>query len=204
VKQLNWNKIKAVSMVVVSLGLVTIGFQNCSKVGVQDLGSSADSKLDNDCLGCSPDGTGTAGGLPDDPDGNGNNGDDRPNTQPMDEEAVAVSLCLQKEGLQLAGPDVVDVAGNVSITSDLLNLVSDVHGNVKIHGKTAQAHAQQIELVGGNVLVCGLAVDNINDIKGNVILVNSKVANIHKVSGNVRLFANSEVGSVSAVNGNIR
>jgi hypothetical protein len=195
---MNWNKIKAISLMVVSLGFVTIGFQNCSKVGVQDLGSSSDSKIDTDCLGCTSDGTGTSGNLPDDPVEDG-----RPHTQPLDEEAVAVAQCLQKEGLQLAGPDVVDVAGNVSITSDLLNLVSEVKGNVKIHGKTDQAHAKQIEFVSGNILLCGLQVDSINEIGGNVILVNSKVANIHKINGNLRLF-HSEVGSASGVNGNIR
>ncbi|MGZ5280575.1 MAG: hypothetical protein ACXWC9_11555 [Pseudobdellovibrionaceae bacterium] len=203
-KQMNWNKIKAVSMVVLSLGFVSIGFQNCSKVGVADLGSSADSKLDaEDCPGCSPDAPGgsNSGGLPG--DGSGRDRDDgRPNNQPLNEEEVAVAQCLKKEGLVLSGPDAVDIKGNATISSDLINLVSFIYGNLKVIGKSANASAARIEHIHGNLLLCGVTVDSVEDVKGNLILVNSKVINIHKVGGNLRAFGASEVGSMSEIGGN--
>jgi hypothetical protein len=224
-KQLNWNHIKAASLIVLSLGFMSLGFQNCSKVGVADLGAAGDSsKLNNsDCAGCAVDPQGDGSGILPGDDHNGNSGipasanndggdsDDnhdgivnpgQPNSQPMDEESVAVAECLQHKGAYLSGPDIIDHNGNLQASADDLNLISDIKGNIKLQGKTAKAHVKKIEIIHGNVLICGMEVDSLENVKGNVRLVNSKVHNIDTVAGNLRLFGDSEVGSTKNIGGN--
>lgn len=214
-KQLNWNKIKAVSLIIGMLGFLSFGFQNCSKVGVEDLGSPSDaSKLDNNCVDC-----GGSGDLPDRPRTNGGNGGN--SKQPVNEEAAVVAQCLQQEGLLLTGPDIIDVRSSVTVTSDDINLISIISGSLKFIGKSPEAKGGIIEHVSSSVLLCGVDVEHVDDVGGTLTLVNSRVGNITRIKGSVRLFnshadkihdvgssvskhGESSVGSVSEVKGSIR
>lgn len=217
-KRLNWNHIKATGMIVLSLGFMSLGFQNCSKVGVADLGSAGDSaKLDNsDCAGCTVDPSGDGSGTLPGNDSSGNNGNTnsgnshngntdngQPNKQPLSEEAVAVAECLSHEGVFLSGPAVQHTGGDTQVRSDDITSISFVGGNLKLVGKTANAKAGTIDTVNGNVLLCGVEVDNLLGVKGNVVMVNSIVHNLDGVNGYVRANAASELGSYSNVNGTV-
>lgn len=227
----HWKKNHVLAFLAFSALILSFGFQNCSKVGVQDISSSQKSTGGPTGLGSDDElmdgGTGRVedededAGPVEDPIMVGNPGmptdpslppvpmnpTDEPliadeNDSRSETELVAICLGSKSKGA-LTGSEITNIRGNTVIESDLLTLIKDIRGNSVIRGKTDQASAKLIRDIRGNTLICGLSIDDMENIRGNVTLVNSTVQSLRNMRGNIRL-VNSEIQNTSDVRGNIR
>lgn len=216
-------KNQAISVIGILTIVVVFGFQNCSKVGVQDMEAGINGKL-------------SAGpvdpGLDIDPEllpqdenetpveigRNEERHEDKDKDKDCDKDALPEvdkdgvvskmptesnlrALCLKDATGGVSGPVIEQLRGITIVESDDLERIEDVRGIMVVRGKTANAKAKLIRNFRGALVVCGMQVEDIEDVRGNVVLVNSEVSHLKNGRGIVSLIDESSVGDVSDFRG---
>lgn len=213
-------KSKAVSAIGLLTVLMVFGFQNCSKVGVEDM-SSVNGKLATDGDGAvidpSDDSPSDDSKTPDiavgepmpgkdrdkDHDKDCDKDKDKDDMAKMPTETDLRALCLKEKSSGVAGPVVEQLRGIVVVESDVLERVEDIRGTMVIRGKTAGAKLKLLRNIRGAVVVCGMEVEDVDDTRGQLVLVNSKAAHVNNVRGNINLIE-SEIGDLQDFRGVIK
>lgn len=174
--------------------MMVFGFQNCSKVGVQDLPSASNSKVVNtanlDDQQTPP--------MPDDPDV-----DENGNVRNMPTDSNLKALCLKEKSGGISGPEISNLRGITVVESDDLTRVDDIRGVLIIRGKTAKAKAKMISNVRGAVVICGMDIEDVDDIRGQLVLVDSMVHHLNNARGRIDLLESSQIGDIKDFRGEI-
>jgi hypothetical protein len=203
-------------------------FQNCSEVGVSDLGSNTTqgkASVGNVDPAAEP-------SVPSDPSDDpappivknpGMDADKDCDDRDKDEDQIALEndprdlavVCLEasKDAVTLAdGSDVIrnlDDSGGKKvfvIQSHSLGQVSHNHGHLIIIGMGANAHIDSVEHGRGRTTICNMNVDSISDMRGRLDLMDTKATKISDAH-NIRMLR-SEIGNASILethgNGEIR
>ena len=172
-------------------------FQNCNKVQMKDVSSTAEK-------------TSGSGGAVEQQGGSGSGGgseeaDDEDDDQDL---MVACNNFAKNSGqaIKIAdGNSLIDLHGNTFIKADHLATVKGIYGNFHVIGLSATSSIDVLDSSYGNMIICGMDIKTIkNYTSGNLIIVQGDVGSIDGFHGNLRLIGGTITGSVKNVTGNLR
>lgn len=101
-----------------------------------------------------------------------------------------------------------DVAGlrgsHIVSVGAAMGSITDSRGSLIAQGAgQAQSHIVKMVDVRGNLIVCNLQADSIENTRGSIVLVNSKVKSLTNHKGSVFLYGGSAVDSSSGITGSV-
>ena len=216
------NKKQTLSLIAFSAILSLVGFQNCSKVGVQDNGVVSD-KLAGNGVGTNSDELGNPGDSgsgtitqPTDPTGGNPGGAMDPGQPGSDSQNPPVKnppvvnnppdVNTPPVTTMPAPGDRSELIANCLLESKGLSLVGpeiiDINGSIDIHSN----YLTRVEVIGGNVRIRGkgegASAKYLHDIHGNLMICGMDVDTIDGIGGKLVL-VNSKVKHIKSVGGNI-
>lgn len=169
-------------------------FQNCNKVQMKDVSSTAE-KVSGD------------GGAVDQQGGSGG-GSEEADEEDEQELMLACNNFVKNssEATKIAdGNSLVDLHGNTFIKADHLATVKGIYGNFHAIGLSATSSIDVLDSSYGNLIICGMDIKTIkNYTSGNLYIVQGDVGSIDGFHGNLRLVGGTITGSVKNVTGNLR
>lgn len=196
------------------VSVVFVFFQNCSPVKmmeVTDLGlnSSLDSNLTEDATEqpTQEQGKEVENKNPRSP-GQEIPETELPNFNDTDEELIAKCESLitnRAQDVALSeSPVLENSAGRIVLKTNELSLMKNIRGNVLIFADSADAYIDIIDSSGGNIVICGLSVNKIqNHTHGNLVIVGGNVNELDDFRGNLRLIGGLITGQVLNSKGKI-
>lgn len=193
-------KIAVFSIFILSI-LSLMFFQNCNKVQMQDVSSTAE-KASGEGGAVDQQGGGAGGS------GGGGSGSEEADDNEEKELLTACNNFLKnsKQAITIAdGNNLTNLRGNLFIKADHLAVVSGIYGNFHALGLSATSSIDVLDASYGNMIICGMDVKTIrNYTSGNLYIVQGDVGNINGFHGNLRLVGGKITGTIENVSGNLK
>jgi hypothetical protein len=99
---------------------------------------------------------------------------------------------------------VTGLRGRVLLAGGLVNALTDLRGEVRVVASEDGARANLISGTRGNLVVCGMFVENLVDHRGRLVVVDAFVKNLTSVRGNVTFVGGKVTGEIKDSTSNIR
>lgn len=169
-------------------------FQNCNKVQMKDVSSTAEKA------------SGAGGAV--DQQGESGGGSEEADEEEEPELIVACNNFLKnsKQAVTIAdGANLISLYGNTFIKADHLGIVKGIYGNFHALGLSATSSIDVLDSSYGNMIICGMDIKEIkNYTSGNLYIVQGDVGSIDGFHGNLRLVGGKITGTVKNVTGNLK
>ena len=188
---------KRYGLVVLSLGLLLFGFQNCSQVNFVPNKSQS--------LAVGEEGQ----GVPTPP---GEGDEEIPVAPPSDDdiedykaECKRINENMESRAVLFPpGYDLSGARGSTLIKSEGLGSLNDIRGNLRVLALKQKASARLLSNSGGNMIFCGMGILKVENSHGNLVVIGADVGDVVGYRGNLVVVGGQIKGQTQDVRGHIK